>query len=428
MAERLINYLRVISDKRITSVPIKVLRELRRKGTDRIPLSPFSRNKRRSAYSFFRFLHQWLSAEKITRHNDQWVLNSFTPPFPGPAFNQAFRNLLSPRRFSPISAFCAVTARCSYNCGHCSARGREKNEMTTEQWTSILKELRELGVSIVGFTGGEPLIRHDLSQLVETATRGGAETIVFSSGAIHGFDSLARLRDAGLWSLCISLDHHREEVHDRMRGYTGAFSNALKAIRHSKALGLYTMIGTVATRESVLRKEHREIFRLAQELGVDEMRIVEPMPCGKAKEQKGNYLLDEEMIRELRGFHREQNRRTGPTKVCAFNQIESPEVFGCAGGIQHLYIDSASNVCPCDFTPLGFGKCTEEPLSVIWDRMTNALGHPRRKCIIQHYHEEIDRQIGTGIPAPPELSIRIARKFAPEPLPDYYAMVTSENE
>jgi hypothetical protein len=128
----------------------------------------------------------------------------------------------------------------------------------------------------------------------------------------------------------------------------------------------------------------------------------------------------------LRDFHRRINRRGRLPKVCSFNQIESPEIFGCSGGIQHLFIDSAGVVCPCDFTPLGFGKVTDEPLETIYERISTALGRPRRHCMIQRHHELFAEYYDQVFPLPVETSLELARRMPPEELPGYYAMVMQD--
>lgn len=351
------------------------------------------------------------------------MLNSFVPPFPGRAFERAFENLLSDRRFSPVSAFLAVTAECPYACGHCSAAMRRRGYLSTEAWHSAIAQLHGLGASIIGLTGGEPVTRPDLPELVRAVGRGGAESIVFTSGAGVTEAKARELADAGLWAMCVSLDSPHPAEHDRLRGHRGAFDDAVQAVELSRAHGFYTMIGAVATRSFVEQETYRSLHALARRLRVDELRIVEPMPCGRLREEREEHLLTQSHIHALRRFHRTINHAGRLPKVCAFNQIESPEVFGCAGGIQHLYVDSAGNVCPCDFTPLSFGNLTEEPLAVVWRRMIDAMGRPRRHCIVQKHHALFDEYAGRGFPVPPPTSIEVAARIPPEPLPDYYAMV-----
>jgi hypothetical protein len=133
-------------------------------------------------------------------------------------------------------------------------------------------------------------------------------------------------------------------------------------------------------------------------------------------------------VAEIRQFHVATNRRGRLPKVCAFNQIESPEVFGCGAGTQHLFIDSAGEVCPCDFTPLSFGQVTQAPLAAIWDRMNDAMGNPRRHCFIQKHHSLIAQSSRTGYPLPLEQSQQVCAIAGKEPLPDYFALVTGTSK
>lgn len=417
--------IRILLNRRITATPLRVLRELRARGKPRLPVAVERElGGGWSKPSALAFLRDWLSGEMLTRHNGQWVLNSFLPPFPGRAFDRMFENLLSGRRLSPVSAFLAVTASCPYHCWHCSLKQRSTGHLATADWLAAIRGLHELGVSLMGFTGGEPLSRDDLPTLVAAAQAGGAETIVFSSGALADAAKIAALRRAGLWSLCVSLDHPNPAEHDRLRGSPGAFDRALATLRMARAAGLYTMIGAVAARSLVGQGILPELYRVAQQAQVHEFRLVEPMPCGLLANASEETLLTAGEVRELRRFHVETNRRGRLPKVCAFNQVESPELFGCGAGTQHLFIDSAGEVCPCDFTPLSFGNCTRESLAAIWTRMNDALGNPRRHCFIQQHHALIARHAQGHYPLPCETSLRVCREAGFEPLPDYFQMVT----
>lgn len=168
------------------------------------------------------------------------------------------------------------------------------------------------------------------------------------------------------------------------------------------------------------------IHGLLAGLGAHELRIVEAMPCGGLSGCAASSLLAPGDIAALRRFHVETNRaRRGP-KVCAFNQVESPEIFGCGAGTQHLFIEPSGIVCPCDFTPLGFGNVRETPLADLWRRMNLAMGdNPRTHCFIQRHREAVQARAAAGFPLPPDLSEQICREAGPEPLPAYFALVTS---
>lgn len=316
---------RMLLDPRVTATPRRVLRQLQQQGKRRLP-DEVQRSLDRFAPGLkgLRFVQRWLDGDRITRHNGQWVINSFLPPFPSPAFDRMFENLLSGRRLSPVSAFLAVCDACPYRCWHCSLRNRAPGNLSGDAWRRIIGQLHELGASIIGFTGGEPCARPDLPELVEAASRGGATTILFSSGAHLDLALLPRLKRAGLWSVCISVDHPVAEEQDRLRGAAGAFARAAHSLCEARAEGFYTMVGTVATRALIEQNLLPRLHELAREWGVQELRIVEPMPCGLLA-QGADALLTPEQIQTLRRFHVTVNRRGVPPKVCAFNQIESPE-------------------------------------------------------------------------------------------------------
>jgi len=416
----------ILLDPRITAAPVRTLRELRRRGVRRLPreVEPAVDGLRHRGRAL-RFAREWLATERLTRHRGQWVINSFMPPFPGRAYERMFENLLSGRHLSPVSAYLAVTGECPCRCWHCSLAHRDvSSSLPRETWESVIDQLQALGVSLIGFTGGEPLLRSDLDELVARAARGGATPVLFTCGLGLDDARARRLADAGLWACGVSLDHDEEAECDRLRGRAGAYRAALAALRAARKAGLYTMTGTVATRSLIESGRHERIYRLAAELRVHECRFIEPMPCGRLA--AADALLRPEHTAALRAFHAERNRSRGGPKVCAFNQIESPEVFGCGGGTQHLFVDAAGEVCPCDFTPLSFGNVRDRPLARIWERMNRAMGdNPRAHCFIQKHHGLIAARAAGEWPLPPEISEAICRAAGPEPLPAYFDLVVN---
>ena len=416
--------LRILADRRITIPPLRAVHELRKRGINRMP-EVFDNDKGGRLRSL-KFLHKWLRGEMLTKHNGQWVLNSFLPPFPGEAYERMFENLLSGRRLSPVSTYIAVTGSCPFNCPHCSIKGRPKGELSTASWISAIEQLKALGNSVLGFTGGEPLMRDDLPELIETAVLNGMETIVFSSGAGLTPALAEKLKKAGLWAFCVSIESFDTECNAEMRNSSEALPIAIEALKLAKATGFYTMIGSVGRRGFVKSGEYEKIYEFARKLGVDEFRIVEPMPCGKMIGSTEDNLLTQEHVKKLRDFHVTTNHRGKKPKVCAFNHVESPEYFGCGGGTQHMFIDYNGQVCPCDFTPLSFGCIENKPLSEIWQRMNNAMHNPRRNCFIRKNYQIIQEHYKrTGdLPLPPVISEKVCSEAGTEDFSDYFTMVT----
>lgn len=433
--------LKLLFDRRITSTPRRVFKQLKAEGRLRGAVREKLSRGFLQQIGLLRYILRWLDGEYISRHENQYVLNTFLPPFPGPAFDRLFTAQLSERRWSPVSAYLAITSRCPANCWHCSIKNRKQAELPLELWLNTIQGLHRLGTSIFGITGGEPLLREDLAEMIRAIQSGGGEAMIFTSGIGFNKAKAEELKNAGLWALCVSLDRTNAQEFEQMRCYSGALEISEQTLQIAKEVGLYTCVNCIADRKNVQTGLYRQLYEKSKELLVDEFRLIEPMPCGRLtdagpKDSDESPFLTSDQIAEVRRFHRETNRHLRrdkqgrlPPKVCSFNEIESPELFGCAAGTRHLFIDPSGELCPCDFTPLSFGNIADEPIETIWDRISTAMRHPRRHCLIQHQTELIRQATQDTTPAPLPISLKTAEKFAQSPddeaLPDFVRWIES---
>lgn len=121
------NMLRVLTDPRIVMPAFREIRRDEDADFENPPESPRAKKKDvgwRQRLGAIRFLLRWLWRERLTRHCGQWVIGSYMPPFPGPAYDRFFAGARVGRRLSPFSAFLALTSRCPADCWHCSLKGR----------------------------------------------------------------------------------------------------------------------------------------------------------------------------------------------------------------------------------------------------------------------------------------------------------------
>lgn len=109
-------------------------------------------------------------------------------------------------------------------------------ELTTTQLKSSLKDLAALGVSGIGFTGGEPLLRKDIFELIKYAKGLGLIANFNTNGFYLDKETVKNLVEAGVDSINISLDSADRNTHDLIRGYDGAFDRAIEAINNVNAL------------------------------------------------------------------------------------------------------------------------------------------------------------------------------------------------
>ena len=254
---QLFTLLRLLFDRRVTGTPRRVFRQLRQEGR----LRGEARDKlSRSLWHRLALLRQvlrWLDGEYISRHGDRWVLNTFLPPFPSPAFDRLFTNQLSERRYTPISAYLAVTARCPANCWHCSLKNRSDAELPLDLWLRTIDSLHGIGVSIFGLTGGEPLQRTDLAAMIRAIRGGGGEAMLFTSGIGFDAERAIELAEAGLWAVCVSLDRANKQEYEQLRNIPDAMETAENALAVAKNAGLYTCVNCVADRAMVSEERQR---------------------------------------------------------------------------------------------------------------------------------------------------------------------------
>lgn len=356
----------------------------------------FSCSKNYHPMNLLRSCWNVIKNERLVLHEGKFIINSFFPPVNTEAFYriamrvpgkgaQFFENHATGKRLAPISTYIAVTHRCMYRCWHCSASHFMEcpdQDLTTKELLAVTEKLKKLGVGIIGFTGGEPLLRKDLEQVITMAAQGEhmpCMTLLFTTGFGLTLERALSLKKARLFGIAISLDHFRPEVHDRMRGVEGAYEHALHAIKNAKLAGLYTMTQTVCTRELLKTGDIKKLAKYVKTLGVDEMRIMEPIPCGTLNEHRDEVLTEEEQ-KELIALHINLNHDKEYPKVSVFPYVESEEQYGCGAGSQHSFVDANGNFGPCDFLPMSYGNLLTEQAALIWRRMHQEIGKPKCSC------------------------------------------------
>lgn len=350
--------------------------------------------------------------EKLVKHDNKIVFSSFAPPFPSKAFDRFIANF---GKKAPTAVYISLTNKCEYNCRHCSNMYRSGNELTRETIIKLIKDFQELGASVFGFTGGEPLLREELAEIIK-AVDDRASTVLFTSGSGFTDKKAKELKKAGLFAAVISLDHFKGEIHELLRGKKDTFETALNAIETSKKYGFYTVISTVVTKQ--LLGSIFEFLEFAQKLGIDEVRILEPVPCGRLITEEPQ--LNDEDRAKLIEVHKTANKSRKYPRVSVFSYIESEQAIGCTAGIDHLYVDAEGNICPCDFTPLSFGNVKEEDLKKILKRLHIYFANPRNKCFMMENYKEIAKAFDGKLPLPVEKSIEICKKCKRSEIPTFY--------
>jgi len=366
------------------------------------------------------FLLRRMRDERPHRFGGQTRINTFFPPYPSEAFDR-FCEAVIRRQRVPFSTYLAVTGRCPYRCAHCSYAGRAAEEMSTQRTLELIGQIDGIGTCTLGFTGGEPMLRDDLPELV-AAAGGRMATIVFTTG--HGLDAgrARRLAEARLDCVTVGIESSDPAAHDAVRGASGSFEEARAAVAVCREAGLYPAVSTIGTREKLASGELERMHDLATQWDAGEFRILAPVATGAWVGCAAEMLSPAER-EALADFHvRVNRRRRAGAAVACFARLESPELFGCGAGYHHLFIDAAGNVCPCDLTPLSFGNIGHEPLAEIWRRMGDTFDRPRCRCLMAQLADKLPPH--ADLPLCPEQSQALCpRRADDEPLPEAYRRI-----
>ena len=168
---------------------------------------------------------------------------------------------------SPMLVIWEVTQACDLACVHCRASAlpeRSPKELTTEQGYRLLDEIRSFGEPLMVFTGGDPLKRPDLYDLIRYGVKIGLRTNVTPSATpLLTAEAIDQFKAAGVSRMAISLDGPDAASHDEFRGIPGTFDRAMFALRHARDIGLDTQLQTTITRRNMGRLQEVRIATAA---------------------------------------------------------------------------------------------------------------------------------------------------------------------
>jgi len=380
-----------------------------------------SRNLRKFSVKNLWYLLRTFKNEKLTKINNRYVLNTFLPPFPSPSFEQFIKNTLAAksRNIFPYSGYVALTGRCSFSCWHCSRAFRAKEELSKEDWIDVMRKLQALGISIIGYTGGEPLFRNDLEEIINSVTP-SATTILFTTGEGLTSARAAELKRSGLFYVAVSLDHYKKDEHNRLRGSEKAFDTAVDAIKTSLAAGFYTAVQLAVRKDFLNKRDMDRYVEFVRSLGIHEIRIIEPMPTGILIEKNADVFLTDSERELIKEYHIKVNQDKNLPKIASFAYLEDDSLYGCGAGTQHLYIDSSGNLCPCDFTPLSFGNVIREGFDEAYSRLRKYFVAPQSKCFVLNNMEIIKSEFKGKLPLDCDGAIEVCGRCAKTDVPEFY--------
>jgi len=333
--------------------------------------------------------------DNLSRWNGKRVANTFAPPVGSRPQLRAIKGLIKSHllgRAFPLAMTFAITYRCQCRCVHCSAGYHRKTgvpELSTEEAKRLIDESQDLGITILAFTGGEPLLRDDIYELIGHVDKNKTLPIMFTNGLLLNEENAQKLADAGLYSIFVSLDSPYPEEHDSLRGMKGLFERAVEGIKLMKSKGVFVGISSYATRSATASGTYKKLYMLGKELGVHNVLLFDAVPTGKMLKDTSEMLTDEQR-EEILEFSRYifSHKEVPPLSSQVWqNSVEGNlSGIGCLAANIQYYVSAYGDVTPCDFTPISFGNIRQEPLKKIWKKMIHHPAFRHRSCFCRMQH------------------------------------------
>ena len=252
-----------------------------------------------------------------------------------------------------------VTRQCPLKCRHCragAANVRDAAELSTDECRRVIDALPPL---MVIWTGGEPMLRPDILELVRHAAARGLRSVMAPCGMLVTEDRLHALKEAGVMACSFSLDGPDAASHDAFRGVPGAYDNVTRAMRVARAVGMPFQVNATVSRLNVDRLD--ELYARALELGAAKLDLFFLVPVGRGKGIADYALSPEQTRRTLDWAFRKA--KEGPLAVketccpsapaywadCGGEATCGPRPCGCLGGRGFAFLSHIGDLQTCGF-------------------------------------------------------------------------------
>lgn len=295
----------------------------------------------------------------------------------------------------PFGLVAELTYTCPLHCPYCSNPvnlGDYTDELSTSEWLRVLTEARELGVLQLHLSGGEPLQRHDIVEIVRAGSELGMYTNLITSALGLSRRRAEGLRAAGLDHVQISVQADEEIDSDRIAG-TPSFRRKTAAAALVKELGWPLTVNVVLHRQNIDRVG--AILDLAAEMGADRIELANTQYYGWALKNRDALLPSRAQLDRAEATVRAARERVGEAMdiIYVVPDYYSRYPKPCMGGWgrRQLTVVPNGDVLPCPTAhtlPLPRASAREHSLAWIWERSplfqrfrgTDWMPEPCRSC------------------------------------------------
>ncbi len=281
-----------------------------------------------------------------------------------------------------------ITRSCNLACAHCRAAAHcapYPGELSLDQCKAVIDDIATITDPILILTGGEPLMRADIWDIIDYAHEKGLHPVIGTNGTMITDEIARKIYEHNIPRVAVSLDFPNEAGQDAFRGKDGAFEETLAGIRNMNKYGIGVQVNTTVTKMNHTKMD--ELHDLALDNGAVAFHPFLLVPTGRGADLLDVELTPDEYEEVLRwAFERQQSSpmHFKPTDSPQYYRIlrqqaaaqgikVSPATYGmeamtrgCLGGITFAFISHVGQVQPCGYFDMNLGNVTEIPFSEIW--------------------------------------------------------------
>ncbi|HUK15134.1 MAG TPA: TIGR04053 family radical SAM/SPASM domain-containing protein [Bryobacteraceae bacterium] len=289
---------------------------------------------------------------------------------------------------APMLVIWEVTQACDLACVHCRASAqseRHPHELTTGQGYALLDEIRSFGEPLMVFTGGDPLKRPDLLDLVKYSVKIGLRTNVTPSATpLLTPEAIDAFKAAGVSRMAISVDGPDAATHDEFRGIPGTFDRAMLALRYARDIGLDTQFQTTVTRRNMHRLP--EVAEIVKEVRSKMWSLFFLIVTGRALEDDDLQAPEYEKVFEfmyelsktapfgIKTTEAMHYRRYVAQRIKAEHGITENEnakgvawrTAGVSDGKGFVFVSHTGEIFPSGFLPVSGGNVLRDRLTEVY--------------------------------------------------------------
>ncbi len=292
--------------------------------------------------------------------------------------------------FKPRLIFWELTEKCNLRCIHCRAcvsNSHSPCELSAEEVRRVIEDLKDFERPVLVFTGGEPLYRNDIFDIINYSVNAGFPVALATNGTLIDEKMAEKIVSSGVRRVSISIDGARDDTHDSFRGIAGSFNKAIEGFDRLKQLGMSLQFNTTVARHNI--KELPLIFDFALKKGADALHIFLLVPVGCGVEiSKDQQITAEEYEDILNWFYeKSQNSPMELKATCAphyfrvmaqkgkgkntagtQSKVMHTMTKGCLLGTGIVFISFKGDVRPCGYLPLNLGNVKVRHIKDIWEK------------------------------------------------------------